>query len=600
MMGFPIGRARLLAAFAFGTTALSSGSPRAAAQDGEEVILDPELAGPSAPATSEPAPAEPAEDFGWGPVDDANARARATPPPLPSVAAASSREEDDYDPLANTGLARLEMLGQVAADIHQEGDLEDAYESRFRFGGEVELRRSRRLRLMLGSRIDFFWAVPGQNDNVVRASGERALDEDRFEVDVFATAAYVDTTLGDGLHLRLGQQVVSLARMDFFSPTDILTVYDLRPQPRLDLAANKLAQPAVRLDWDLNSWATIQAVYVPWFMPHLSRPNRDQYVGKVTGGTGTGQAPANLRELVDPSNQTKLSESMLRFVAPPPDFKTPQAEIRANFRGDSMELALSAGTAIEKLPSVYFTPAVNDYSLNPNNAEAEGNVAGGIYGQQTLVDVDYHRYYMLGLDGSFDVAPFSIGFEFSFNPSRHLYAATNDGKHLPLPNTTEQIVDPGKPVGDGPWTPSNVANSGIRKGVPVVQGAIHAEWLKGETFALVSEIFWLNALALPHDKSRDWWGFIPNTGAYVGGMLAASYMINDGKVRFDVTTITLVGPSLILIPHVEVKARDNLFLDAGAQIFEGPDPGVNGMQKLNVGGLLSGYDQVFLGIRWLP
>ncbi len=595
------GRARSLAAFAAFALALASGAPQAAAQDGDEVIFDPELVDSDseyAPSTSEPStPAEPEEDFGWGPVYQEQPK---DPPPRAPTVSATEVRDDDYDPLANTGLARLEMLGQFAADMRQEGDLEDAYETRLRFGGEVELRRSRKLRLMLGSRLDFFWALPGQNDPVLRDYDppQRALDQDRFEVDVFATAAYVDATLGDGVHLRFGQQAISLGRMDMYSPTDILAAYDLRPQPRLDLAANKLAQPAVRLDWDLNAWATIQMVYLPWFMPHLSRPNRDQYVGQVVGGGGTGTLPGNLRSLVDPSWQTKMSESGMRYVGPAPDFKTPQAQIRSNFRGDAMEFGFSAGTALEKLPQIYYTPLVNDLMINPKDREVLGRAAEPLSEGQYLVDIDYSRYYLIGVDGSFDISPVSVGFELAFSPSRHLYAATDDKKHLPMPNVSEQIVDPVK--SDGDWTPSNVTDERIRKGVPMVQGALHVEWLKGETFALVGEMFWMNALALPYDKSRDWWGFIPGTGTFMGGMAAISYAVLNGSVRFDVTTVAMVGPSLILVPHIEVKAKEGFYLDAGAQIFEGPNPGINGMQSMNIGGLLSGYDQVFLGFRWLP
>jgi hypothetical protein len=608
-MGFGIGRARALAAFALGAAAVLAGSTRAAAQDSEEVILDPELVGSDAPgpaansSATDTSAQTSGEDYGWGEVYP---NPTPNPPPapasmsgLPSVKEAHESAVED-DPLANTALARLEMLGQVGVDLHQEGDLEDVYETRLRFGGEIEYRRSRTLRLVIGSRLDFFWAVPGRNDNIIKESlHDRALDEDRFETDIFATAAYIDKTLADGLHLRVGQQSVSMARMDFYSPMDMLAVYDLRPQPRVDLANNKLAQPAIRMDWDINSWATIQAVYVPWFMPDLSRPNRDQYVARVLGGGNTSQLPANLRSLIDPSWQTKMSESYLRFVGPPPDFKTPQAQVRATFRGDSMEFGLSAGTALEKLPAIYMAPSVSSYAINPNDKNALTTIGGAVVGQQSVVDVEYHRYSQFALDGSFDLSPVQIGFEFAFSPSRHLYAATSDGKHLPVPNVSQQITDPVQ----GPnntWTASNVTDHSIRKGVPMIQGAVHVEWLKGESFALVGEAFWMNALGLPYDKSRDWWGFIPKTGAYAGGFLSASYTLAEGRLRFDATTVVLVGPSFILIPHMEVKAREGLYLDCGVQMIEGPDPGLNGMQKVNIGGLLSGYDNAFVGIRWLP
>ena len=193
----------------------ASGVAPSAAEGSEQVIVDPELAGSSGAEPSQPA--EPEQDFGWGKV-----LAKKEPPPEPVTSAEEASDEEDYDPLANTGIAKLELLAQFASDLRHEYALEDAYETRIRFGGEIEFRRSRTLRLVLGSRVDFYWAAPSQNDPVVVQKKERALDEDRYEVDVLPTAAYIDSTLGDGFHLRVGHQVVSLGRMDFYSPTDVL------------------------------------------------------------------------------------------------------------------------------------------------------------------------------------------------------------------------------------------------------------------------------------------------------------------------------------------------------------------------------------------
>jgi hypothetical protein len=578
----------------------AQGAAQPEAEGDEQVIMDPELVGPSVPSPESAANAA-QEDFGWGKV-----MAKEEPPPAP-VAAPPPSDEDDYDPLANTGIAKLELLAQFASDLRQEYALEDAYETRIRFGGEIEFRRSRKLRLVLGSRVDFYWAAPSQNDPVVVKKGERALDEDRYEVDVIPTAAYIDSTLRDGVHLRVGQQVVSLGRMDFYSPTDVLAVYDMRPQPKLDITGNRLAQPAVRLDWDVSNWLTVQAVYVPWFMPNLTRPNRDQFVSSVLLGRGASLTPDYVNGLIDPSYQTKQSEANLRFVGPPPDFRNPQAELRVNMRATAMELALSAGVAVEKTPSVYTTPRLDAYLRDPRGDATITALGTAVRAKQAVADVEYHRYSLLGMDGSFDISPISVGFELAYSPSRHLYAATKDGSHIVQPNVSQPIYDaeamdvPGA-TGDASvvWKPSNVTNRKIRKGVPVVQGAVHVEWVKGETFVLMAEGFWINALKLPYDKTRDWWGFIPNTGAYVGGFVGLSYRLQDGKYRFDASAVTGVGPSIALLPGIEVRAREGLYFNLSAQIFEGPAPGFNGAQNVNFGGLLSGYDQVALGLRWLP
>jgi hypothetical protein len=574
------------------------GAGHAAQEGDEQVIVDPELA---APAAAQGEPVDPSENFGWGKV-----LSKREPPPVQMTPVPAS-EEEAYDPLANTGIAKLELLAQFASDMRHEYALEDVYETRIRFGGEIEFRRSRNLRLVLGSRVDFYWAVPSQNDPAVVRKNERALDEDRYEVDVLPTAAYADATLADGFHMRVGHQVVSLGRMDFYSPTDVLVAYDMRPQPKLDLTGNKLAQPAVRIDWDASSWLTLQAIYVPWFMPHLSRPNRDQYVSSVLIGRGASLTPDYLNGLIDPSYQTKQSEANLRFVGPPPDFRNPQAQLRMNLRASSMELALSAGTAVDKLPMVYTTPRLDAYLRDPRGDATITALGTAVRAGQSVADVEYHRYYLLGLDGSFDISPISIGFEFAYSPSRHMYAATRDGSHVVQPNVSQPITDaeamdvPGE-TGDASvvWKPSNVTNRKIRKGVPVLQGALHVEWVKGESFVLMAETFWINALELPYDKTRDWWGFIPKTGAYVGGFMAMSYLLQDGKYRFDVSAVTGVGPSIALLPGIEVRAKEGLYLNVSAQIFEGPAPGFNGAQNLNFGGLLSGYDQVALGLRWLP
>lgn len=611
----------------------------ARAPDGDEVIADPELSGSAGADTGTPK-----DDSGWGEVL----------PPKEGEAGAAAPDEDEYDPLANTGIAKLEVLGQTAIDMHSERDLEDFYESRLRFGGEIELRVSRKLRLSLGTRLDFMWAAPNRNDTylkrpvryydgsanllkdrtleggVTRARNQAddgtllgpsnynqgALDQDRYELDIVPLSAYVDLTLADGVHMRLGTQVISLGRMDGYSATDILAVFDLRPQPKLDPSAIKLAQPALRLDWDISSWATLQLAYVPWFMPHVIRPNRDRYTATALTGSGSVQAFGGGDDAIDPSFQPKVTESNIRYLGPPPDFKHPQAEARLNFRGSTFEVALLGGTALEKIPSIYYIPAVDEYLRNPDpdrQSAVQSAIGGYALNRYPLFDVAYHRYYLVGFDGSFDISPLQVGFEFGYSPERHLYASNKKGEALPMPNTTEQICNPGDPPtqADAPRcntivgadSKGNLMDGSIRKGVPVVQGTLHVEWLKDESFAVAAEAFLIQALELPHDRQRDWTGFIPRTGVFAGGLIAGNYALDEGKYRADLTAMVMVGPSFIIGPQVEMRVLEGMYINLGAQVFEGPDPQFKSglaARNLTVGGLFSGYDNVYLGFRWLP
>jgi hypothetical protein len=191
-----------------------------------------------------------------------------------------------------------------------------------------------------------------------------------------------------------------------------------------------------------------------------------------------------------------------------------------------------------------------------------------------------------------------LAFELTYSPSRPFYAATFDGSRLPAPNVTAPgIIDPSIDA-DGKVV-SNVADHSIRKGVPVVQGVLHLDWLHGETFAFAAEAFWVNTLKLPYDKTRDWVGFIPGTGAFLAGVLGASYRLNDGQWSFETSLIAMVGPSMISASQIELRVREDLYLNIGLFVYEGTKPRP-AAQALSVGGLYSGFDQAFVGFRYLP
>jgi hypothetical protein len=569
-------------------------------EDGDSGADDiaPVSAGTSAGSSDDMVISDPELEDKAGTMSDSRGWGGMVPESEESHTTASSGSE--YDPLANTGMARLELIGQQGIDMHHEDYLEDAYESRLRFDAEVDFRRSRKLRMSVGVRTDLLWALPARGDPDLiqdRMDGTvreyTPFQQDRWELDILPLSAFVDTTLGSAFHLRIGEQPVSIRRMDFYSPIDILAAFDMRGQPKLDPTSGRLAQPAVRVDWDLGSWATLQVVYVPWFMPNLSRPNRDRYVATVLGTQGAGSS-ATLEDLIDPSFQTKSSESALRFVGPVPDFAHPQGQARLTMRGSGFELGLSGGTALEKIPSVYLTPAAEAYAQGRDGAALRVLEQFGT--GQPLIDFAYHRYATFGVDGSLDLAPLSLGFEAAYSPSRHLTAATANGDHLPQPNVSQQITDN---QGD---VLSNVKDKSIRKGVPLIQAAFHVDWINGERFAIAAEAFVVKAMSLPYDLDRDWWGFIPGKGIYAGGLLGGSYTPNPdtGRLRFDLSLVSLVGPSFVVMPQIELKAREGLYLNVGAQIFEGPKPGQGGAQNVNLGGLFSGYDQFLIGFRYLP
>jgi hypothetical protein len=608
----------------------------ASSADGEETIADPELAGGKTSRRGDGGwGSEAASSFGHGAAE---------------AESSSGSEDSGYDPMANTGLAKIEVNGQQGVDLHRENYLEDFFESRLRFGAETDFRISRKLRLSTGLRLDFFYAAPHPNDTDIAAYNKRieaqnrqriddarmnpsgpvygeqtrtALDYDRYELDIVPLSAYLDATLSDGVHLRIGVQPMSLGRMDFFSPTDMLAVYDTRPSPKSDPSSMKLAQAALKLDWDLSTWATLQLAYVPWFMPHVSRSNQDRWVGAASSGVAAARQENPYGWLLSPSQQPMFSQSTMRYLGPAPDFTHPQAEARLNMRGSSFEVALLGGTALEKMPFIYYSPLVAEYlaTAPPPGTDTLNDKSDAVkaYNKTTIalaqelaenrpvVDVTYPRYYLAGLDGSFDIAPLTIGFELAYSPSRMLYTASTDGSMPPLPNVSHEIIN----VDDDAAKRHDYTNSArdphIRRGVPVAQAALHVEWIADEEFALIAEAFIIQALQMPYDKSREWLGFIHNTGTFAGGLLGGSYTLVKNRLTFMGSAALLPGISIIAMPQLELRLGDGLFANLGVQIYEGPTPGNMSLAprqpfptNLTAGGVFSGYDQVTLGFRWLP
>jgi hypothetical protein len=642
-MGRCSGRAWAHAAFVLLCLEVFAGGPSTAfSQEGEEVIADPELAGGSGGRTrnadGDEAISDPElggssaqsgfeEDYGWGAVYTPKTSSQGkAPPPEP--------EEDEYDPLANTGIGKLQVIGQQVFDTVADNALEDFYETRLRFGGEVDLRISRKLRVSFGTRLDFLWAAPHQNDPslltpiygpddnpddnvdppIIGTHRDGPLDQDRYEVDIIPLSAYADWTAREGLHLRLGVQPTSLGRMDGFSVTDMLVVLDMRPAPRVDPAALRISQPALRLDWDLSSWATLQAIYVPWFMPHFSRPNRDQYQQDALTGTGLNRVGGASAQFLDPSYQTIASDQLFRLVGPPPDFSSPQFEARLNFRGTSYEFAILGGSALEKLPAIYFIPELDqlmrgriDGGMSNNSMDTAllEALASTVISGAPIIDVEYPRYHLVGVDGSFDIAPVQIGFEFAYSPGRLLFASTPSGASLPLPNVSEQICNPNAPMTPCANDPDgNVLDKDIRKGVPMLLAALHVEWLEGETFALFSEAYFAQALQMPYDRSRDWLGAIPNTGLYAAGIMTAAYRLDEGRWHLELSALLAPGPSAMLAPHVELRVVEGFYLNVGAQFYTMNDPILMSPgfapRNITMGGLYDRYDNIYVGFRWLP
>jgi hypothetical protein len=505
------------------------------ATDGEQVIADPELA------------EETKSDGSFGDMNG----------PREARWGVSLHTRWGYDTQQNQRFPYIDDQGQQA---FQGRNQQDIVEGTTVAVIEVEQRRSDELFLSLGVRVRHAVAQPKRG-----APG--------YDLDIAPLSAFADLTPTPGFHVRAGYQVTTMGRFDVFTATNYLAVLDLRSGPVTMPEAANIAQPAVRIDIDAISGLTIQAYYIPFFTPHLYPVYGGNYApldrfAAVTNNLG------EVRSLLDNFTiRSKLSRASTNFAqafAPAPDFLKPQGALRMNWSGSAGELAITAGTALDHLPS--------EFKFIPSNDPAALPLS---------VEVNHNRFYTAAVDGSLDVGPFQVGAELSYTAQRTLSGV---GTLAPAAGAT---------------TPDYPLVSGKAN---LVQAGLRAELVEHAGWNAAVEAFVQAALSDPSrsaPEGREWdryprWIGMENgrlTRGIAGGVQFAP---EDTGLKFELGAVAYTGPSYVLTPRIEWEALTRFYIEVGGVFVAGPTPGGLGSPNVSLAGLYSDIDQVFLGIKWVP
>ncbi|HEY6562011.1 MAG TPA: DUF1302 family protein [Polyangiaceae bacterium] len=602
-------------------------SASAAAQEDEDRIEDPELRGvplareraaqqqPSAPPPdTAPQPAAPAPNVAAETTEDddflqmeqrirdpeidaAPLRSELPPPPpdpeatvtetAPSGGAESEGGGDDgATVIEDPELAGKEVTKESDADLRTtfqlelhtrlgldtnwetENDRERVIEGTQIANLDINFRRSEKLRFAVGLRGRY---------RFMRMRSDPPGDEraESFELDVAPTAGYADATVADGVHLRLGYQTISLGRFDFFTGVNFLGVSDLRDGPATMPGASEIAQLALRLDFDLTSWLTLQAFYVPFFTPHLVSVYGSDY--SILSLLDQDPAGRDLADAIGRETLANLSESAYSALSPEPDLTKQQAALRLTGRSGALEVALTVGIAREHTPAVEVKPQRLEL-LFRRLAEQELTEEEEAESRKLPFELRYNRYYILSVDAATGIGPVQLGFEATYLKDLTAYAQ----KPAEPPPTPGVRGDPGLQIEQ-----ADVTHFGLR-----------AEWVEAD-IQTAAEMFYRRVLDDPSDSSARWGGF--EDGRWLAGAGAGlRFTPGGGKFSVDAAALGLVGPSVIFSPRLEYALAANLWIEFGAIIVEGRRGATFADPNTTVGGIYDGTDQVFTGVRWMP
>jgi hypothetical protein len=475
------------------------------------------------------------------------------------------------------GRLHLELRSRVGVDTRWENDREGIVEGTQIAAFELEHPRSEDVTFAVGLRARHFVGR--------RSSGTDRDPAERYQLDVLPTAAYVDATLSDGLHTRIGYQVTPLGRFDIFTATNLLALQDMRSGPVSMPGATEIAQPALRADIDLGSSFTLTSIYVPFFQPNLVDAVGSDYALFAVAGaapplpTSISSCPApppqseaeqqyaeaiarRLEATVNSSQLSGAANAGLRALAPPPSLAEPQGAMRLTGRSSAGELSLTVGTALERLPALVLSPDWRNLFREPCNARYQAEIVAN---SDPFLRVVHPRFSVAALDGATDIGPVQIGVELAHMQNRTLYAGR---------------------VGELPEAGS----------ADLAQLALRAEFAEAD-FAASVESFGLYALDEPGNPDQKW--FFLEDGRWFRG-ISAAVRWTAGRIALELLGIATSGPTFLVTPRIEWEALKQFYLELGLLVIEGPEPPAFGDPDVSIGGIYDGVDQAFVGVRWLP
>jgi hypothetical protein len=444
---------------------------------------------------------------------------------------------------------------RLALDVAWDDAREDVFEATELGLIEARVRRSERLSFTVG--VQMSHRLRTRESSTLEAGAVRT------ELEVAPTAAHVDVTLADPLHLRAGYQSVFLGRFDVLSATNVLARYDLRAGPSALPELSEIVQPALWLDLTPTQGLELRAIYVPFFAPHrfdafdgdyALSPARQADIdaaledSAMDGGLADAETLGRaLRATVSRSGAARYTEGTFSAFAPDASLAHPQGALRAVWHGPLGEVALTGATALEHLPVFELADA-------------------GREPDEPLVQTRYDRLWVAALDGAIGIGPVQLGLELAFQHDRVMF-----------------VLEQGE-----------LARA---ERTQVLHGGLRAELIEGETwlFAIEAAIeHVLDDLAAAERYAFSFERrFLPSAVAFVACDLG------DIGLRLELGGGLLPGLTYSILPRIEQELGSGLYLELGAVVLGGGGSRLLDQPSASLGAIYEDTDHVYTGLKLL-
>jgi hypothetical protein len=383
--------------------------------------------------------------------------------------------------------------------------------------------------------------------------------------------SYVDVAAYSRLRFRIGEQIISWGRLDVGSAADVLSPYDLREGPVIDIDALRIPTPSILATWFPVDEFQLDVAYTPFFTPDLFDVAGTNY--SVLGPNApVGLTPLfqRFKQQLDPSSYVLLSDQLAGVNAPSARPDNGEVGARATWRAGPYDLAVTYGFVRSKLPALQLAPGLVEL-VTANGTAAELGAASTVQNELNagtpLVVASYDRYHQIAIDLEGTAGPFTLAGEAGLAPSRTILAR-DPATGLPIP-----------------------ASSGL------AQTGLKATYVHGDSLTVSAEGSVFAATSLPPvgtgGQELTYFVFGPSRRLILG-FLAAHDAI--GKHQLDLAILgTSSGPSLSVIPRYGYKLVESLIVGLGAAFFGGPRGDLTSIANAQ-----KGLDEVFVFLDWRP
>jgi hypothetical protein len=519
----------------------------ASSQPDAQVIVDPEDHGP--PAASQPV-ARPASPAGRGFLRDFSFHGY-----VRSTFALDTKHE-----------------GRRAAVRNDPRPVEDVMDWRSQAYFRATLALGPRLRAVASGWLDHVGDCerprgPGEEYWVFNGAGCR------WELEPTLGETYVEASLRR-VDLRAGLQVVPWGANELLGPADVINPRDLRRGMFVDPETARLPVPAVRLTVYPATSLALEALWVPFFVPHRLDLFGSDYA--VLGPAapyrcGTGLCPLDpraveraLADAVDPSLRSRLQPLLLQTRFPAASLRNGAAGARVVWRPAGFDLSLAYYYGLEQYPTARLDPdaatLLTRLVLGPGTGDGQAaarELVDRVLAGQPVYESTYRRFHLAAASAMRAVGPVVLKLDAAWSPRRTLYQR-------------DEVTGALGSVDGG-----------------VFSFAAGADYTRGDTLLVSLEVYGLRPLV--DDERRR--SLLYTAGAGLYGLIGlAEWRLLRGDLGFRLYGFCDLGhPGYILGPEASYRVREWLTLRLGGSFLGGEDLSLPGSLRFN--------DQVYVGVK---